>query len=129
MKKYILLTLMMGMLLVNPILAFPPPSPDQERLADEKVKLCESTNGIANKTYVGGCQEFDTNTGECLLDIAWGIMVNCDCPEGFGWNTTTGCIKMESISIKKQDNTTLYLGIGVLIIFIFAITFWKLRKK
>ncbi len=77
-----------GMLLINSAVAFPPPSPDQEKAADEAVRLCESTGGVANKTSVGG---YDPKTG---IDYAWSILVDCSCPEGYNWNKTLGCIKI-----------------------------------
>ncbi len=122
MKKYSLFIILVVMLLANSAFAFPPPSPDQERWVDEQAKLCESTGGAANKTYQGG---YDPKTG---IDRAWGVFVNCNCPEGYDWNRTAGCIKTESVPIQTQANTNLYFKIGVLIVFIFAI-FWILRKK
>lgn len=132
MKKYFLLTLVLGMLLINSVFAFPPPSPDQEERANKQVELCESTGGIANKTYSGG---YDPKTG---IDRAWGVFVRCDCPTGLSWNTTAGCVRTEAIppistqsqnnETQKQDNTKLYFGVSVLIILLVAIL-WVLRKK
>ena len=129
MRKFPLLIILVLMLLVNSAFAFPPPSPDQERRADEQVKLCQSTGGIANKTYEGG---YDPKTG---IDRAWGVFVNCNCSEGYNWNSTVGCVRVEVDPIQKFDNpiqnqanTNLYFKIGILIISIFFM-FWILRKK
>ena len=130
MNKHSLLILIIVILLNNSVFASVPPSPDQEKRADEQVTLCESTGGIAKKEYVGS---YDPQTG---IDMAGGIVVDCDCPDGFAWTTTEGCIKTEDntiktqpVSVQNQDNTIFYLGIGALIVFIFALIFWKVRKK
>src|SRR3989344_6473998 len=132
MNKHSLLILIIVILLNNSVFASVPPSPDQEKRADEQVTLCESTGGIAKKEYVGG---YDPQTG---IDMAGGIVVDCDCPSGFSWSATEGCtktetstenqdntLKTEPVSVQKQDNAVFYLGIGALIVFIFAIIFWK----
>lgn len=115
----------MGILLIPSVNAFSPPPPDEG-----KILLCESTGGTKNITYVGG---YDPKTG---IDRAIATIVNCNCPEGLTWNTTVGCIKADSVSIQTQDrivqkqtNNNIYVGLGILIIFTFAIIFLKLRKK
>lgn len=109
--KLLILLIVVAGISANFVLAFPPPSPDQDRIADEQVNLCESTGGIANKTSVGGCQELDPDTGKCLFDMAWGINVDCYCPDGLAWNATSGCVKTASAQSQEQDNTLLYAGI------------------
>lgn len=81
------------------ISAFAPPSPNQEQFADDKVKLCESTGGVAEKKTVGG---YDPQTGK---DMARGIIVNCKCSSDLIWNASVGCmVKTASIdSNKLQD--------------------------
>lgn len=129
MRKNFWIIIVFLTLLVSSVSAFPPPSPDQERRANEQVELCESTGGIANKKYEGG---YDPKTG---INRAWGVFVNCNCSEGYDWNSTVGCIKAESIPIQKHNNTiqkqaykNLYIEVSILIISIFVI-FGLLRKK
>lgn len=96
MKKYLILILFVEYLLHTYTFAFPPPSPDQEEKAKGQVNLCESTGGTASKTYVGG---YDPETKK---DMAWGILVKCDCPENYIWDNTSGCIP--PISNQTQIN-------------------------
>ncbi len=135
MKKYSLFIIIVVMLLANSAFAFSP-SPEQERWADEQAKLCESTGGAASIKREGG---YDPKTG---IDRAWSISANCNCPEGYNWNSTAGCVKVESssiqtesITVQTQDTTiqkqaisTSYFEVGILFAFISAI-FWVLRKK
>lgn len=116
-------------LLVGPVSAFPPPPPDQERIANEQVEQCESTGGVANKKYEGG---YDPKTG---IDRAWGVFVDCNCSEGYDWNSTVGCIKPVSIpfqtydnSIEKEADKNLYIKVGILIMSILVICGILIKK-
>lgn len=99
--KYFPIALITVLLSANFVNAFPPPSPDQEKAANEKVKLCESTGGVAEKKSVGG---YDPQTG---IDLAWGIIVNCNCPKGLIWDANAGCAAKNNTSGAAINNIDL----------------------
>ena len=96
--KYIVLAIII-FLLINIAYAFPPPSPQQEEKAENEMKICKDTGGIAKKEHFGGCQQRDS-AGECILDLAGAVFASCDCKEGFSWNSSIGCIQRQKFEAK-----------------------------